>query len=192
MTQETHDYFVKYSTNTFHKIFKTKAKAYQTLTPIDFFYNCYSADIDTETLQKQIFRNIFAEYYKFVGKRQQLLITVKGEVYEKKCKQCGKTKDVSLFHKDHDKRYNFHYYKPNCKDCVSIIKISYRTQNKINQRNRAVKILNWWQLLDINNQRRLMKKFNIEKKPIKKDILKMYSFHKKTLNHFPDIGNMVA
>lgn len=114
MTQQTYKYFLKFSTYYFQKVF-ANCKSYRRLEPVDFLHNSLVEINNYSDLKRTISRQIYSEYYSYLGELQQRGLPIK---QSKCCKNCQKVKDYSQFYIVLDKRYNFRLCESKCKDCV--------------------------------------------------------------------------
>jgi hypothetical protein len=114
MTKQAYDYFLRFSTYYFQKVF-ANCKSYRKLEPVDFLHSSLAEINNYSDLKKTIARQIYSEYYSYLGELQSVGLPINQSKY---CKNCQKVKDYSEFYIVLDKRYNFRFCKSKCKDCV--------------------------------------------------------------------------
>ena len=129
MTQQAYEYFLRFSTDYFQKVF-AKCKSYRKLEPVDFLHNSLEKTNNLSDLKKTILSEIHVEYYSYLGELQQNGLPI---LKEKQCKKCQKVKDYSKFYIILDKRYNFKFCESNCKECKKKKKSSpeFKLKNRI-------------------------------------------------------------
>jgi len=189
MTQQAYEYFLRFSTDYFQKVFANH-KSYRDLEPVDFLHDSFAETNSYLDLKKVICRKIYSEYYSYLGKIQHFGMPI---TQSKFCKTCQKVKDYSKFHITLDKRYNFRYCVSKCKECTKKMTHSeeFKKKKRAYQKNedirhkrnlQAKKTLKnaqeWWTQLDIQQKNSLLSELNF-KKANQMTILKMWAFERK-------------
>lgn len=126
MTLEQIEYYKVFSDIYFKKIFGFNT-SYKKLESHDFFYTALTQTSNAKDLKKVIIREIYKEYYSFLGE-----ILDKHIDTEKKCGKCGELKHSTQFNLSYDKRYNFYYLRYQCRECQS----KYHTSDEYKEKRR--------------------------------------------------------
>lgn len=109
MTQKEHDELLHFTMIVCRKIFKSFK-----FDPQEVFYEAFSQnkpDIKN-AIANEAYRSYLSQMADWVNKKKTTCI-------QKQCNYCKKTKDSSLFNKRFDKKHNLHYFRSECKECLS-------------------------------------------------------------------------